>query len=61
MKKLNLIYLLVENINELSDSDIFLEAVNEDLNLKKNIFKQLNDMCVAGKCSCFSNIININY
>ena len=38
----------VENINELHDSDMFLEAVNEDLNLKKNIFKQLNDMCAAG-------------
>lgn len=38
----------VENINELCDSDLFLEAVNEDLGLKKSIFKQLNDMCVAG-------------
>lgn len=37
-----------ENINDLSDSDLFLEAVNEDLNLKKSIFKQLNDICVAG-------------
>lgn len=37
-----------ENINDLSDSDLFLEAVNEDLHLKKNIFKELDDMCVAG-------------
>lgn len=37
-----------ENISELSDSDIFLEAVNEDLTIKKSIFKQLNDICLAG-------------
>jgi len=37
-----------ENIEELSESDIFLEAVNEDLNLKKNIFEQLNDICLPG-------------
>jgi 3-hydroxybutyryl-CoA dehydrogenase len=39
---------VAENINELHNSDIFLEAVNEDLHIKKIIFKELNDMCVAG-------------
>lgn len=37
-----------EDICELSDSDFFLEAVNEDIHLKKNIFKQLSDICTAG-------------
>lgn len=35
-------------IEELSASDIFLEAVSEDLNIKKEIFKHLNDICSAG-------------
>ena len=35
-------------IEELSDSDIFLEAVSEDLHIKKIVFKQLNDICSAG-------------
>ncbi len=39
---------VAEHIEELSDSDIFLEAVSEDLNIKKQIFKQLNDICSAG-------------
>ncbi len=37
-----------ERIEELADSDIFLEAVTEDLAVKKNIFHQLNDICTAG-------------
>ena len=36
------------SIEDLSDSDIFLEAVNEDLNLKKSIFKEINIICSAG-------------
>ncbi len=35
-------------IEELADSDIILEAVSEDLHVKKTIFKQLNDICSAG-------------
>ncbi len=37
-----------ENISGLSESDIILEAVNEDLNTKKNIFNQLNEISKAG-------------
>jgi len=37
-----------ESIADLSKSDIILEAVNEDLNVKKSIFMQLNDICTAG-------------
>lgn len=37
-----------ESIEELSASDIYLEAINEDLNTKKSIFKQLDNICVAG-------------
>ncbi len=33
-----------ETLDGLSDSDIFLEAVFEDLNTKKEIFKQLNNI-----------------
>jgi 3-hydroxybutyryl-CoA dehydrogenase len=36
------------NIEELSDSDIFLEAVSEDLHTKKVIFSNLNEICSAG-------------
>lgn len=39
---------ITENINELSNSDIFLEAVSEDLNIKKLIFKELSNICVPG-------------
>jgi len=35
-------------IEELADSDIILEAVSEDLHVKKIIFKQLNNICSAG-------------
>lgn len=36
------------NIEELSDSDIFLEAVGEDLNIKKSIFSHLDKISLAG-------------
>jgi len=39
---------VTENIKELSNSDIILEAVNEDLTIKKSIFKQLSDICEPG-------------
>ena len=38
----------VNNIEELSDSDIFLEAVKEDINVKKIVFAQLNAICSGG-------------
>ncbi len=37
-----------KDIDNLCDSDIILEAVNEDLNIKKGIFRQLNEICNAG-------------
>lgn len=36
-----------ESINGLAESDIILEAVSEDLNIKKSIFMQLNEICKA--------------
>ena len=39
---------IVNNIGELSDSDIFLEAVKEDINVKKIVFGQLNAICSGG-------------
>lgn len=36
------------NMEELSDSDILLEAVSEDLHVKKVIFSHLNEICSAG-------------
>lgn len=36
------------DINNLCDADIILEAVNEDLNTKKSIFRQLDNICNAG-------------
>ena len=39
---------IANNIEELSDSDIFLEAIKEDLNAKKIVFSQLNTICSAG-------------
>jgi len=39
---------IVSNIEELSDSDIFLEAVKEDINVKKMVFRQLNVICSGG-------------
>jgi len=38
----------VESIDELCESDIILEAVNEDLHIKKAIFNQLDNLCMAG-------------
>jgi 3-hydroxybutyryl-CoA dehydrogenase len=38
----------VKNIDELSDSDIFLEAVKEDINAKKIVFGQINEICSGG-------------
>jgi 3-hydroxybutyryl-CoA dehydrogenase len=37
-----------EKIEDLYESDIILEAVFEDLHLKKDIFRQLNDICLPG-------------
>lgn len=37
-----------ENIDGLNNSDLFLEAVSEDLHTKKNIFMRLNEFCSAG-------------
>ena len=39
---------VANNIEELSDSDIFLEAVKEDINVKKVVFSQLNTICSGG-------------
>ncbi len=33
------------NINDISDSDLVIEAVIEDIKIKKTIFKQLCDLC----------------
>ena len=38
----------VNNIEGLSDSDIFLETVKEDLNVKKVVFGQINEICSGG-------------
>ena len=38
----------VMDLNELSSSDIILEAVNEDLNLKKDVFKKLDSISSPG-------------
>ncbi len=40
--------IIVENFEELSDSDIFLEAVNEDLLNKKDIFVKIDKIAGAG-------------
>lgn len=33
------------NINDIKDCDIIIEAVDEDLTIKKNLFKQLDKIC----------------
>lgn len=38
----------VENIDETADSDIFMEAVTEDLNIKKGIFKHIDKISGPG-------------
>lgn len=38
----------VTDMNELSNSDIILEAVNEDPGLKKEVFSKLNSICSPG-------------
>lgn len=47
-KKIKSHIAVCENIKELSDSDIFLEAANEDLNIKLSIFRQLSEICGPG-------------
>jgi len=47
-KKIKDLILPAENIEELNSSDIILEAVTEDLNIKKSIFSKMDDMCIAG-------------
>jgi len=39
---------VVEKLNDISDSDIFLEAANEDLAVKKGIFKELDNISGGG-------------
>lgn len=39
---------IVENLSNISDSDIFLEAANEDLSVKKEIFKELDNISGGG-------------
>ncbi len=39
---------VVENIHDISNEDIFLEAANEDLSIKKEIFKELDSISGAG-------------
>ena len=39
---------IVENLSDIADSDIFLEAANEDLSVKKEIFKNLDTISGGG-------------
>ncbi|HOP61740.1 MAG TPA: 3-hydroxyacyl-CoA dehydrogenase NAD-binding domain-containing protein [Spirochaetota bacterium] len=39
---------ITDSINDLSDSDIFLEAANEDLVVKKGIFSEIDAICGPG-------------
>ncbi|HOP28437.1 MAG TPA: 3-hydroxyacyl-CoA dehydrogenase NAD-binding domain-containing protein [Spirochaetota bacterium] len=39
---------VAENLGNISDSDIFLEAANEDLSVKKEIFKELDNISGGG-------------
>lgn len=39
---------VVEKLDDISDSDIFLEAANEDLSVKKGIFKEINEISGGG-------------
>ena len=47
-EKLKSLITPVDDLNELSTSDIILEAVNEDLNLKKEVFRKLNSISSPG-------------
>lgn len=39
---------VVEDINSIADSDIFLEAANEDLSVKKEIFRKIDSISGGG-------------
>jgi len=41
-------FVMTENLQDFKDVDIVIEAVLENMDLKKAIFKELNDVCKAG-------------
>lgn len=47
-EKVKSLIIPVEDLSELSNSDIILEAVNEDPVLKKDVFRKLNNICAPG-------------